>query len=521
METIAPQDAMFKDGDNQLVLYPPDLPEGTRFAAFTLPHSGYYIRPKAQKAFVVLQGGGSAIASILVSRIRDVTLVVENPALVEILNNHYGLAVTSQPPRVFLSQTPRQFDIIHVENWGTSIPGSAALNQDHLYTIDAFSQYLKHLTPDGLIIITRRLLLPPADCLRLWASAYEALKMMGARNPETHLAILRNWNTFTLLISKNPLQDVTRLEHFARNLNFDLVYLPGITSEQANRFNKFDAPYHFIEINRLASAYLNAREEAYFSSYLLDIRPQSDNRPFPGRHLKWLKLKLLYRTLGSRLYALLMSGEIVVAVAFIEALAVTGFLLLLPLFFVRRNDKKPSLFQVLYFLGVGAGFMFIELFFIKKYILLFSDPIISFTVVVAGILIFSSFGGAWAQKREIKILKTTLFCLAGVLLLAFFTLNLLIEQLLRLPGLWRYSGAVLVLLPIGFLMGLPFPLGMRDMLDSPTQRAYAWSVNGCASVLTSIVSAQLALVFGISFILGCAIAAYFVVILSWQQINRI
>jgi hypothetical protein len=70
-------------------------------------------------------------------------------------------------------------------------------------------------------------------------------------------------------------------------------------------------------------------------------------------------------------------------------------------------------------------------------------------------------------------------------------------------------------------MGLPFPLGMRDMLNSPTQRAYAWSVNGCASVLTSIVSAQLALVCGISFILGCAIAAYFVVILSWQQINRI
>jgi hypothetical protein len=80
---------------------------------------------------------------------------------------------------------------------------------------------------------------------------------------------------------------------------------------------------------------------------------------------------------------------------------------------------------------------------------------------------------------------------------------------------------VLVLLPIGFLMGLPFPLGMRDMLNSPTQRAYAWSVNGCASVLTSIVSAQFALVLGISFILGCAIAAYFVVIFSWQQLNRV
>jgi hypothetical protein len=521
MKTITPQDAVFKDGDNQLVLYPLGSPEGIRFTAFTLPYSGYYIRPKAQKALVILQGGGSALPSVLVSKIQETTLVVDNPVLVEILNDHYGLAVTAQPPRVFLSQTPRQFDIIHVENWGTSIPGSAALNQDHLYTIDGLFEYLKHLTPDGLIIMTRRLLLPPADSLRLWASAYEALKMIGARNPETHLAILRNWDTFTLLVSKKPLQDVTRLEHFARNLNFDLVYLPGMTSDQANRFNRFKAPYHFIEIDRLASAYLNGKEKAYFRSYLLDIRPQSDNRPFPGRQLKWLKLKLLYRTLGSRLYALLMSGEIVVAVVFIEALAVTGFLLFLPLFFVRRNDKKPSIFQVLYFFGVGAGFMFVELFFIKKYILLFGDPIISFTVVVTGVLIFSSFGGAWSQQKEIDILKTALFCLAGILLLAFFVLNLLIEQLLRLADIWRYAGALLVLLPIGFLMGLPFPLGMREMLNSPTQRAYAWSVNGCASVLTSIVSAQLALVFGISSILGCAIAAYFVVTFSWQQINRI
>jgi hypothetical protein len=70
-------------------------------------------------------------------------------------------------------------------------------------------------------------------------------------------------------------------------------------------------------------------------------------------------------------------------------------------------------------------------------------------------------------------------------------------------------------------MGLPFTLGMRDMLSSATQRAYAWSANGCASVLTAVVSAQMALIFGISSILGCAIAAYFVVLFSWQQMNRV
>ncbi|MGD2187590.1 MAG: hypothetical protein PVI71_15775 [Desulfobacterales bacterium] len=519
-ENIAPQGAAFKDGDNQVALYQLESPEDAQFSEYTLPYSGYFIRPRAQKALVILEGGGTAIPAVLASKIPNITLLIGNPALAEIVDKHYDLKVTGQPPRVFLSQTSTKFDVIHVENWGTSIPGSAALNQDHLYTIDAFFQYLRRLTPEGLVIVSRKLLLPPADCLRLWAAAYEALKMIGVQNPQTHLAVLRNWDTFTLLISRHPILDRARLEHFARKFNFDIVFLPGIKLHQANRFNKFETPYHFIEINRLAAAYHSGNEKAYFRSYLLDVQPQTDDRPFPGRFLKWLKLNSLYRTLGSRLYALLMSGEIVVSVVFIEALAVSSLLLFLPLLFVRRNDKKLSMSHMLYFFGVGAGFMFIELFFIKKYILLFGDAVISFTVVLAGILIFSSLGGAWVQKKEKHILKNSLIGLIGALLIAFFVLDQLIEYLLRLPAIWHWSGAVFILMPIGFLMGFPFPLGMRDMLKSPMQRAYAWSINGCSSVLTSIVSAQIALISGISYILVCAIAAYLIVIFSWLCFER-
>ena len=161
--------------------------------------------------------------------------------------------------------------------------------------------------------------------------------------------------------------------------------------------------------------------------------------------------------------------------------------------------------------------MFIELFFIKKYILLFGDPVISFTVVVAGILIFSSFGGAWAQKKEKSVLKWTLPALIIALVLAVFTLDDFMHYVLRYSAVWRFTGAVLILFPIGFLMGLPFPIAMRDLLNTSAQRAYAWSLNGCASILTSILSAQLAIIFGISLLLGCAITAYLIVILSWRH----
>jgi hypothetical protein len=522
-EGITAEQATFRDGDHQLVLYPSGSRDSARFSAFTLSYSGYHLRPGAQKALVVLRGGGTAVACVLSAKIQDVTVVIENPPLAEILSRHYGIKVVCQPPRAFMSQTPERFDIIQLENWGAAIPGSAALDQEHLFTTDAFLQYIEHLTADGVVIISRRLLLPPADCLRLWASAYEGLKLTGTRNPADHLAILRNWDTFTLLVFKQPLQPATttHLNNFAENLNFDRVFFPKITSDQANRFNKFDAPYHFNEVNRLSAAYHKGQEKGYFKSYLLDIQPQSDNRPFPGRYLKWPKVKSLYQTLGSRLYALLMSGEIVVLVVLIEALVVSGFLLFLPLVFVRRNKRKISTSQVLYFLGVGAGFMFIELFFIKKYILLFGDPVISFSVVVCGILIFSSFGGAWAQTKDKSVLKKALPILIATLLMIFLVLDPLMGCLLGLEAIWQYVWALLVLFPIGFLMGLPFTIGMRDLLSSATQRAYAWSANGCASVITAIVSAQIALIFGISFILGCAITAYFVVIFSWRQMNRV
>jgi hypothetical protein len=521
-ENITARQATFRDGDHQLVLYPAGSRDGTRFSAFTLSYSGYDVHPGAQKALVVLQGGGTAIPCVLNAKIRGATIVIENPATAEIVRRHYGVDVVRQSPRAFISQSSERFDIIHLENWGTAIPGSAALDQEHLFTTDAFMKYLQHLTPDGLVIISRRLLLPPADCLRLWACAYEGLKMIGASNPADHLAILRNWDTFVLLVFKQPLQPTTtaHLENFAENLNFDIVFLPGAKSDRANRFNKFDAPYHFIEVNRLASAYRNGREKAYFKSYLLDIQPQSDDRPFPGRYLKWPKIMSLYKTLGNRLYALLMSGEIVVLVVLIEALVISGLLLFFPLLFIRRPQGKTSISQALYFFGVGAGFMFIELFFIKKYVLLFGNPVISFSVVVCGILVFSSFGGAWAQKKDPSVLKKALPILIAILLLAFHTLDSLVEYLLKLREIWQYVWALLVLLPIGFLMGLPFTIGMRDLLSTATQRAYAWSANGCASVITAIVSAQIALIFGISSILSCAIAAYIVVILSWQRINR-
>jgi len=514
--TLPEQWAIYKDGDTPFFIYKPRLQKDEGFSRFTLPYAGYMLARNSEHILLIQDGGGSAIPCAMASGARNLTVVEQNPQIAHMVQKNYNIPVVTQNPRAFLVRSDTRYDIIHIENWGSSLPGSDALTQKYLFTTPSFSEYLKHLTKNGILIMARKLLLPPADSVRLWAEAYESLKSLGYENPEQHIAILRNWSTFTLIVSVKPFNDTAVLKEFAQNMNFDLVFLPGITKEMVNRFNMFDAPYHFSEINRLAEAYRSGTQKAYFETYPLDVAPQSDRRPFPGRFLKWAKLKALYKTTGSRFYSLFMSGELVVCVVFLQALVIASFLLMLPGFTIKKQDKKPNISHMLYFLAVGAGFMFVELFFIKKYIFIFGDPVISFTVVLTGILIFSGLGGYCSQRIGPGGLRNVLLALIAVLILVFLGLDPMIRTILGCSKILQYALAILLLTLPCFLVGLPFPLGMRYLLNRPAHRAHAWTANGCASVLTSILSAQIALSLGIPVIILCAAAAYLVAFLISQ-----
>ena len=508
------QTTTFKDGDDPLFLYQLKSPNDAQFSKFTLPYTGYLLVPHPDDILVIQHGGGSAIVCALASGADNITIVEEQPRIANRVQQHYNLPVISQNPRTFLTRSDRRYDIIHLENWGTSLPGSAALTQDYFFTIESLTQYFQHLSNNGVFIVSRFLLLPPSDAIRLWATAYESLKSLEIKNPEKHIAVLRNWNTFTMILSAQPFKDTAVLQDVSRNLNFDMVYLPGILKKNVNRFNIFDAPYHYIEINRLAEAYRLGTEKTYFENYPLDVFPQTDNRPFPYRFLKWSRLTALYKMTGSRFYSLFMSGELVVSVVLIEALGISILLLILPFFTILKETRRFYFSNMLYFFAVGSGFMFIELFFIKAYVFIFGDPVISLTVVITGLLVFSAFGGYWSQRISAQNFRIAIAALIVILMCMLFIFNPMMHSIIQLNQFLRYTLSLLLLLPPGFLMGLPFPLGMRYILNLPSQRAYAWTINGCASVLASIASAQIALGLNIPAIMIFAIIAYFLAFIA-------
>ena len=508
-DPLPPVRAVLTDGDQPFFLYDTRLAKDMQFARATLSFSGYEIAGRIGKVLVIEGGGGGlAIPCALAAGAGSIRIVQRDPHLAEITRRHYGLEVIHADPRSYIARSRAAFDVIHIETWGATVPGANALQQDHLLTVEALTDYLRHLEAGGVLIISRRLLLPPSDSLRLWATAREALARTGEASPERCLAVLRNYDTFTLAAARQPLRDPHLILEFARRGNFDVVYLDGAGESAANRFNVFDAPFHFREIRRLENAFEEGRPEDFFSAYLLDVAPRCDLRPFPGRFIKWLRVGDLYRALGSRLHVLFLSGDVVVALVFFEALLVAALLLLAPAAAVSKKDPAATRSSTLYFGGIGTGFIFGELLLVHTGTFFLGDPVVSLALVLTVLLASSGLGGLCAHRLGPDGIKPALMASALSMMATAIGLWMFSAQVLALDEPWRYAVLSLLVMIPGFAMGVPFPLGMRFLLQRPVDRAFAWAVNGCASVLGSIATAQIAISAGFEWILAAAVISY-------------
>src|SRR5262249_24087411 len=114
-------------------------------------------------------------------------------------------------------------------------------------TVEAFQAYLAHLQPGGVLALTHWLMLPPRDSLKLFVTALTALERSGVTHPERQVALMRGWETVTLLVKHGELtaQDIAAIQDFCDKRSFDVAYYPGMPAASANRYNVLDAPYLF------------------------------------------------------------------------------------------------------------------------------------------------------------------------------------------------------------------------------------------------------------------------------------
>src|SRR5262249_61015896 len=94
-----------------------------------------------------------------------------------------------------LERSPEKFDIIQaslIDTWAASSAGAYVLTENGIYTKEAWLAFLNHLTPDGILTMSRWYQeTQPAETLRLASLASAALMDMGVEDPRRHMMIVR------------------------------------------------------------------------------------------------------------------------------------------------------------------------------------------------------------------------------------------------------------------------------------------------------------------------------------------
>jgi hypothetical protein len=523
------QDGLLVDGEDLNPVI--GTGENHDFAGFLAPAVAYIMRQEAN-ALILEPRGGLDLLTALALGAQHITAVEINPLIIQVADHIYSdlrIDVVVESERSFLRSIESKYDIIQLSLINSYHPvrsGDYSLAENYRYTVEAFQDALNRLNPDGFFIVTRWLQNPPSESLRSFALAVTALENSGL-DPVQRIVVLRSYNTATMFVKLTPFtpDELKTIYEFASEKAFDVVYAPGVSANQVNQYNVLKEPIYWSEYSALL--YSEPRKD-YYREYEYDISPTTDNRPFFGDNFKWSQIQQVIAELGKFWQPFGGAGYLVILALLIISTFLAGLFIILPVV-VARNRSKSKLWDqsinrryiiniFIYFSMLGLAYLFIEIPLIQKYILYLGHPAYALTTVLFTILFFSGIGSRYSNSIPIR---GSLLALCLILLLIPIALPALIDATLGYPQLLRFLVTIITLAPIGFLMGIPFPSGLRwiSALAGGTKLIpWVWAINGSASVISAILSALLAISFGFNlvFVLGavCYSVALFMVIIQ-------
>ncbi|MDH4020850.1 MAG: hypothetical protein OEU84_14745 [Xanthomonadales bacterium] len=519
---IGEQLAVFTDADGLSVLTRFDG-ELEKLAYLDYQSSALPYHLLDEPAVLVLgAGGGADVLQALYHRASRVDAVELNPQMVELVNGQFAdftgspyqlpaVTVFNSEARGFVTASTNRYDLVQVallDSFSASSAGLYALSENYLYTVEAFSEYLQKLQPGGMISITRWTKTPPRDGLKIFATAVAALQHAGVAEPGLQLVMIRSWNTSTLLIKNEAFNNyaINTLKIFCRERWFDLVYYPGITANEANHYNQLPEPWFFEGAGHL----LGPADAAFLDDYKFNIHPATDNRPYFSHFLKWRTLPELLTLSERGGMPLLEWGYLVLITTLVLALLASLLLVLLPLWLGRGRGFRVAGLSwriMVYFAAIGTAFMFIEIAFIQKFILFLHHPLYAISVVLCAFLVFAGLGSLLSARwHKWFTLPRVSVAIGGLSVLYILFLPGLFENLVQIPGVFKIPLSILLIAPLAFLMGAPFPLGLDVVSKSlPDWIPWAWGINGCASVVSAILATLLAIHIGFVFVVMLAV----------------
>ncbi len=504
------------------------------------PGSVYVLRPGA-KTLVIGAGGGWDVARALTSGSHDITAVEINPIIAnKIMRGEFAaesnwlytrpeVRVNVEDGRSFVRHSNEKYQVIQatlVDTWASTAAGAFALSENNLYTSDAFYDYLTHLTDDGMLAFTRWGFDPPRESLRLVSLAMDAFERLGEQHPSRHVMVIREGaaqinglgSQDTVLISRKPFspEDIGHIRHELAGIpSLQIVYLPGDP-----------ATTPFAKLLRAPDL------DAFYDSYPFDVSPVDDDRPFFFYTVQtadlWNYLLNANRTAID--YKINRAVPLLFELVAISITA-TLLILILPRLLLRSElpKQKGVVAFLWYFLCLGTGYILIQVALIQKFVLLLGHPTYALTVIVFSMLVASGLGSYFSRHFISGIDRRLMIALASVAVL-IAVLAFVAAPLGRVAAGWPIFAKMAItacaIAPAAFLMGMPFPSGLRRLEERhPPSVRWAWSINAAASVLGSGGAIVLAIYLGLRATMliggGLYLLALVVIALTKRQVEAV
>ncbi len=437
-----------------------------------------------------LQAGATEVHAVEV--IPHINQLMTTGRLAEYSGNIYldpRVKVVTEDARAYVRRHRNKFDFIYSlssNSWAALASGAFALAENYLFTTEAFEDYWQALTDRGFMMMEHQYYMP-----RLASSLRDALTHLGVPDAESHYAIydLPQMRRKMILLSRQPLTDEA--------LGFGLG---DSLSAYAEHIYLLHPPAEGHEDN-LIRRIVTDGWRAQAAEAPVDISPGTDNRPFVGQMGLWKNFAFdkLERVspLGEVMGFPLSKLMIVVILA-----VMIGLILPLNLLPALIPGEKLRLVPWLYFFAIGAAFMIVEVILIQKYALFIGPSVYSMATILLTLLLASGIGSRFARWVDYRIAFTAIL---GWLLLEVFVLPQITGALGHLTQVPRMLISALLVAPLGFFMGMPFPKGG---LRVGKQIAWGLAVNGAASVLGSTGIILVAIVYGFTAALLVGAALY-------------
>jgi hypothetical protein len=430
------------------------------------------------------------------------------------IERHPKVTLRVDEARSYLTRLDRKFDIVQIsliDTWAATAAGAFVLTENSLYTAEAWETFLKHLNPTGILSVSRWYYpTRPGETIRTASLAREALRRLGATDPAAHVIMVKapraqglagalGNGVSTILVSPTAFtaDDLATLGQEISRLGFEFIATPGSAE------------------NDIYSTILGGTEEdakKFYSGYSLDVTAPTDDRPF---FFQMLRLRDVFRPLSeswldpnkTNLEAIRLLAALLVIVTVLTVLCVG-----LPLAWKsKRSDLAGSGPWLSFFFFIGLGFMFVEISEMQRLMVLLGKPTYALSVVLFTLLVGSGSGslvssqlieGAGIAPRRLLVGVIAVLTLFGC------ATPFVIDALRASETPVRIGAAAAMLLPMGFMMGLPFPLGLRAAASRSELVPWLWGVNGAASVLCSVLATVVALGAGITASFWAGVACY-------------